>query len=40
MLVGLRHGAVFAGGLVLADPLRFAAAGLLRGALLFDAELP
>lgn len=40
VLVGLRHGAVFAGGLVLADPLRFAAAGLLCGALPFDAELP
>lgn len=40
VLVGFSHGAVFAGGLLLADPLRFAAAGLLRGALPFDAGVP
>ncbi|MGH3982723.1 MAG: phospholipase [Pseudonocardiaceae bacterium] len=40
VLVGLHHGAVFAGGLLLADPLRFAAAGLLCGALPFDAGVP
>lgn len=39
VLVGFSHGAIFAGGLVLADPLRFAAAGLLCGALPFDAGL-
>ncbi|MDQ4010344.1 MAG: DUF5519 family protein [Actinomycetota bacterium] len=39
-LVGFSHGAVFAGGLLLADPLRFAAAGLLCGALPFDAGVP
>ncbi|MGH3936806.1 MAG: alpha/beta hydrolase [Pseudonocardiaceae bacterium] len=33
VLVGFSHGAVFAGGLLLADPLRFAAGGLLYGAL-------
>lgn len=40
VLVGFSHGAVFAGGLLLADPLRFAAAGLLYGTLPFDAGVP
>ncbi|MGH3900703.1 MAG: phospholipase [Pseudonocardiaceae bacterium] len=40
VLVGFSHGAVFAGGLLLADPPRFAAAGLLYGTLPFDVGVP
>jgi phospholipase/carboxylesterase len=40
VLVGFGSGAAFAGGLLLADPTRFAAAGLLYGALPFDAGAP
>lgn len=40
VLVGFGSGAAFAGGLLLADPTRFAAAGLLYGTLPFDAGLP
>ncbi|MGH3780771.1 MAG: phospholipase [Pseudonocardiaceae bacterium] len=40
VLVGFGSGAAFAGGLLLADPARFAAAGLLYGTLPFDAGVP
>ncbi len=40
VLVGFGSGATFAGGLLLADPTRFAAAALLYGTLPFDAGLP
>jgi phospholipase/carboxylesterase len=40
VLVGFGSGAAFAGGQLLADPTRFAAAALLYGALPFDAGLP
>jgi phospholipase/carboxylesterase len=40
VLVGFGSGAAFAGGLLLADPGRFAAAGLLYGTLPFDAGVP
>jgi phospholipase/carboxylesterase len=40
VLIGVGGGAAVAGGMVLADPARFAAAALLYGALPFDAGLP
>jgi predicted esterase len=40
VLVGFGSGATFAGGLLLADPTRFAAAALLYGTLPFEAGLP
>lgn len=40
VLIGFGGGAAFAGGLLLADPTRFAAAALLYGTLPFDAGLP
>jgi phospholipase/carboxylesterase len=40
VLVGFGSGAAFAGGLLLADPTRFAAAALLYGTLPFDAGVP
>ncbi len=40
VLVGFGSGATFAGGLLLADPTRFAAVALLYGTLPFDAGLP
>jgi len=40
ILVGFSGGAAFAGGLVLADPHRFAGAALLYGTLPFDAGVP
>jgi phospholipase/carboxylesterase len=40
VLVGFGGGAAFAGGQLLADPTRFAAAALLYGTLPFDAGLP
>jgi phospholipase/carboxylesterase len=40
VLVGFSGGAAFAGGLVLADPGRFAGAAILYGTLPFDAGLP
>ncbi len=40
VLVGFGGGAAFAGGQLLADPARFAAAALLYGTLPFDAGLP
>jgi phospholipase/carboxylesterase len=40
ILVGFSGGAAFAGGLVLADPERFAGAAILRGTLPFDAGVP
>ncbi|MGB8993808.1 MAG: phospholipase [Pseudonocardiaceae bacterium] len=40
VLVGFGSGAAFAGGLLLAEPARFAAAGLLCGTLPFDAGVP
>ena len=39
MLVGFSGGAAFAGGLILANPNRFAAAAILYGTLPFDAGL-
>jgi phospholipase/carboxylesterase len=39
-LVGFSGGAAFAGGLVLADPSRFAGAAILYGTLPFDAGVP
>ena len=39
-LVGFSGGAAFAGGLLLADPARFAGAAILYGTLPFDAGLP
>jgi phospholipase/carboxylesterase len=39
MLVGFSGGAAFAGGLVLADPARYAGAAILYGTLPFDAGL-
>lgn len=39
VLVGFGGGATFAGGLLLADPERFAAAALLYGALPFDTDV-
>ena len=40
ILVGFSGGAAFAGGLVLADPKRFAGAAILYGTLPFDAGVP
>ena len=40
VLVGFSGGAAFAGGLVLADPSRFAGAAILHGTLPFDAGVP
>ena len=40
LLVGFSGGAAFAGGLVLADPARYAAAAILYGTLPFDVGLP
>ncbi|NYG07281.1 phospholipase/carboxylesterase [Phycicoccus badiiscoriae] len=40
VLVGFSGGAAFAGGLVLADPSRYAGAAILYGTLPFDAGLP
>ena len=40
VLVGFSGGAAFAGGLVLADPGRFAGAAILYGTLPFDAAVP
>jgi phospholipase/carboxylesterase len=40
VLVGFSGGAAFAGGLVLADPTRFAGAALLYGTLPFDGGVP
>ncbi|HEV7206643.1 MAG TPA: dienelactone hydrolase family protein [Jatrophihabitans sp.] len=40
ILVGFSGGAAFAGGLVPADPLRFAGAAILYGTLPFDAGVP
>src|SRR4051794_34460553 len=40
VLVGFSGGAAFAGGLVLADPTRFAGAAILYGTLPFDAGVP
>lgn len=39
LLVGFSGGAAFAGGLVLADPKRFAGAAILNGTLPFDAGI-
>jgi phospholipase/carboxylesterase len=39
-LVGFSGGAAFAGGLVLADPARYAGAAILHGTLPFDAGVP
>lgn len=40
ILLGFSGGAAFAGGLVLADPARFAGAAILYGTLPFDAAVP
>ncbi|PVG81460.1 phospholipase [Nocardioides gansuensis] len=40
LLVGFSGGAAFAGGLVLADPSRYAGAAILYGTLPFDAGVP
>ncbi len=40
LLVGFSGGAAFAGGLLLADPERFAGAAILYGTLPFDAGVP
>lgn len=40
LLVGFSGGAAFAGGLVLADPRRYAGAAILYGTLPFDAGVP
>lgn len=40
VLVGFSGGAAFAGGLVLADPQRYAGAAILLGTLPFDAGVP
>ena len=40
VLVGFSGGAAFAGGLILADPQRFAGAAILYGTLPFDAGVP
>jgi phospholipase/carboxylesterase len=40
LLVGFSGGAAFAGGLVLADPARYAGAAILHGTLPFDAGVP
>jgi phospholipase/carboxylesterase len=40
LLVGFSGGAAFAGGLVLADPSRYAGAAILSGTLPFDAGVP
>jgi phospholipase/carboxylesterase len=40
LLVGFSGGAAFAGGLVLADPDRYAGAAILYGTLPFDAGVP
>ncbi|MEC3851721.1 alpha/beta hydrolase [Paenarthrobacter ureafaciens] len=40
MLVGFSGGAAFAGGLLLADPSRFAGAAILYGTLPFEAGVP
>ena len=40
LLVGFSGGAAFAGGLILADPSRYAGAAILSGTLPFDAGLP
>lgn len=40
ILVGFSGGAAFAGGLVLADPTRYAGAAILYGTLPFDAGIP
>lgn len=40
VLVGFSGGAAFAGGLLLADPQRFAGAAILYGTLPFDAGVP
>jgi phospholipase/carboxylesterase len=39
-LVGFSGGAAFAGGLLLADPTRFAGTAILHGTLPFDAGVP
>jgi phospholipase/carboxylesterase len=40
VLVGFSGGAAFAGGLLLAEPARYAGAAILYGTLPFDAGLP
>jgi phospholipase/carboxylesterase len=40
VLIGFSGGAAFAGGLLLADPTRFAGAAILYGTLPFDAGVP
>ncbi len=40
MLVGFSGGAAFAGGLLLAEPDRYAGAAILYGTLSFDAGVP
>lgn len=40
LLVGFSGGAAFAGGLLLADPARYAGAAILNGTLPFDAGVP
>jgi len=40
VVIGFSGGAAFAGGLVLDDPTRYAAAGLLHGTLPFDVGVP
>jgi phospholipase/carboxylesterase len=40
LLVGFSGGAAFAGGLILADPSRYAGAAILSGTLPFDAGVP
>ena len=40
VIVGFSGGAAFAGGLVLAEPTRFAGAAVLYGTLPFDAGVP
>jgi phospholipase/carboxylesterase len=40
LLVGFSGGAAFAGGLILADPPRYAGAAILSGTLPFDAGVP
>jgi len=40
LLVGFSGGAAFAGGLILADPTRYAGAAIISGTLPFDAGVP
>ena len=40
LLIGFSGGAAFAGGLILADPSRYAGAAILSGTLPFDAGVP